>query len=483
MAAWSCRGWVSLMSNAVCLLVIDPDHSVFEELRRALDHLPITVLWATDLHSGKIRCRELPVNVVFLNISLDDRRFPLHQLFGSDSALDFVLMTDGSTQIEAEEAAARGASEVLTQPLDSDRLRQIVSTFVLHAGTRQHTRELEDELLGEYEFQSMVGRSPAMLDVFSMVRRIAPLFQTALITGPTGTGKELVAHAMHNLSPRAQARFVVCNCSALVETLLESQLFGHVRGAFTGASQDKAGLFEYAHHGTLFLDEIGELPLTAQAKLLRVLQSRELQRVGSPAMQTVDVRVIAATNRDLRELASKGKFREDLFYRLSMIEVHLPPLVDRKEDLQLLERHFLHLYSVRYGKRIRGFSRRAQLLLAHYPWPGNVRELENVVANACMMAQNEVIGESDLPESIREHRSRPQVADPGLITFEELQTRHLQYVLSRVDGNKVRAAEILGVSRATIYDMLARRGQRLLSKDTMLRPVGRRLTAVPNSLE
>ena len=454
------------MSDAICLLVVDPDPAVFEELRRALDRLPVAVLWAVDLPSGKARCQNVPVNVVFLDTSLGDPHTPLHQSFGGDPALDFVLMADSSAHISREEAIARGATDILSKPLDPTKVRDVASGFVTQAQTRRHTKELDDELLGAYQFEGIVGRSPAMLEVFSKVRRLAPLFQTALITGPTGTGKELVAKALHHLSPRSQTKFVPCNCSALVDTLLESQLFGHVKGAFTGASQDKAGLFEYANHGTLFLDEIGELPMAAQAKLLRVLQSRELQRVGSPITQMVDVHVIAATNRDLRKLVFESKFREDLFYRLSIVEIHLSPLVDRKEDLPLLERHFLHLYATRYGKRIRGFSQRAQLLMAQYPWPGNVRELENVVGNACMMAQSEVLVESDLPESIREHRKRPEIADPGLITFDELQARHLQYVLGRVEGNKVRAAEILGVSRATIYEMLARRGGRAQSRGT-----------------
>ena len=453
------------MSDLV-LLVVDPDPAVFEEIRSALDELPAKVLWAIDLITGTARCRNLPINVVLLDASLDTRSVSFYELFGGDPAVDVVLMTNNSTEISIQEATARGASEILTKPLDPNRLRELISGFVLQAQLRQHTRELDDELLGAYQFEGMVGRSPAMLEIFSKVRRVAPLFETALITGPTGTGKELVAHAMHRLSPRSQSRFVVCNCSALVETLLESQLFGHVKGAFTGASHDKAGLFEYANHGILFLDEIGELPMTAQAKLLRVLQHRELQRVGSPVTHTVDVHVIAATNRNLRDLVSEGKFREDLFYRLSMIELYLSPLAERKEDLPLLKRHFLQLYAARYGKRIRGFSRRAQLLMAQYPWPGNVRELENVVGNACMMAQSEVLVELDLPQNIRDHRNRPEIADPGLISFEELQARHLQYVLNRVEGNKVRAAEILGVSRATIYDMLARRGVRHQPKGT-----------------
>jgi DNA-binding NtrC family response regulator len=446
------------------LLVIDTESAIVEQVKRALDGLPVAVRGTTDRTSGVALCQEHLVNVVLLDASQDDPQTSLQDLFGGDPAIEVVLMAADTNQVSVPEAIGRGASEVVTKPLDALKLRAIVSGFIEQARTRQRARLLDEKLLETYQFQGMVGRSAAMLQVFWKVRRVAPLFQTALVTGPTGTGKELVAHAMHNLSPRLRGRFVVCNCSALVDTLLESQLFGHVKGAFTGASQERAGLFEYANHGTVFLDEIGELPMTAQAKLLRVLQSRELQRVGSPETHTVDVHVIAATNRNLRELVSQGKFREDLFYRLSMIEIRLSPLADRRDDLPLLQRHFLHLYSTRYGKRIRGLSQRAQLLMAEYPWPGNVRELENVIGNACIMAQGEVVMESDLPETLREHRKKPWLADPGLITFEELQARHLSYVLSRVDGNKQRAAEILGVSRATIYDMLARRSAIGLSR-------------------
>jgi len=295
------------------------------------------------------------------------------------------------------------------------------------------------------------------LQVFSKLRRVAPYFQTALVTGPTGTGKELIAQALHNLSHRSKARLTVCNCSALVETLLESELFGHVKGSFTGATQDKVGIFEYANQGTVFLDEIGELPLPAQAKLLRVLQSQELQRVGSPVTRVVDVHVIAATNRDLRAMVAEGKFRKDLFYRLSMIEIELPSLAERKEDLPLLQRHFLQRFSTRYGKNFKGISRRAQILLARYSWPGNIRELESVIGNACMMAEGDMIRDVDLPEPLRAEVAKPQSGEDGLISFEELQHRHLDLVLSRVQGNKVRAAEILGISRATLYEMLARR--------------------------
>jgi len=448
------------MSEAIYLvLVIDPDRAVSDEVSRALEGLPVAVLPAGDRAEGATFCRGLLANMVILNAKLDDPTKPLHDLFAGDSALEIILTADDPDQVSILGAIARGASDVLTKPLDAVRLRRMVSGFIDQAEARQRTQKLDQELLEEYQFQGIVGRSPSMLQVFARVRRIAPLFKTALITGPTGTGKELIARALHALSPRSHGKFVVCNCSALVETLLESQLFGHVKGAFTGAGQDKPGLFEYANHGTLFLDEIGELPMAAQAKLLRILQSQELQRVGSPVTHTIDVHVIAATHRNLRDLAADGKFREDLFYRLSMIEIDLPPLGDRKEDLPLLERHFLQQFSTKYGKPLRGISRRAQLVLSRYSWPGNVRELENVIGNACIMAQSEVLDETDFPESIRTQTARPDAGDPGLITLEELQARHLEYVLSRVDGNKARAAEILGISRASIYAMLARMRQ------------------------
>ena len=224
-----------------------------------------------------------------------------------------------------------------------------------------------------------------MWEMFSKIRRVAPHYRSVLITGETGAGKDLVARALHALSPVANGRFVVLNCSAVVETLFESELFGHVKGAFTGAAQDKVGLFEHANGGTLFLDEIGDMPLGTQAKLLRALQNQEVQRVGSLTARKVDVRVIAATNKDLRAAIADKLFREDLYYRLSMVEIRTPSLVERMEDLPLLERHFLEHFARQFGKSIKGFTHRAQILLARHNWPGNVRELENVIGHACMM--------------------------------------------------------------------------------------------------
>jgi transcriptional regulator with PAS, ATPase and Fis domain len=260
---------------------------------------------------------------------------------------------------------------------------------------------------------------------------------------------------LHHLSPVSSGPFAVCDCSAIVETLVESELFGYVRGAFTGAMQDKIGVFEYGNHGTVFLDEVGEFSLSAQGKLLRVLQSQEIQRIGSPVPRAIDIRVIAATNRNLRAMVRDGTFREDLYYRLAMVEIPLPRLRDRREDLLLLERHFLDKFAAEYKKPVVGITRRAQSRMAVYSWPGNVRELENVIGNACMMTEGTVIDIGDLPEPVRGQSGDVTGPDEILMSVQELQKRHVMRVLEHVGGNKSQAAEILGISRATIYQLLA----------------------------
>lgn len=438
------------------VLVIDDEPQQLELVRAALTQDGIEIFSANGPEEGlEIFAREHP-HIVLLDLMMPTMSGMevLERMVATDPGANVILMTAHYSTDSAVEAIQKGAYDYLTKPLDVLSLQARIATLLAEAKQRQHTLELELELLKAYEFQGIIGRSPLMLEVFAGIRRVAPHFRNVLVLGPTGTGKELVARALHRLSPVASRELAVCNCSALVETLLESELFGYVRGAFTGATQDKIGLFEYANSGTVFLDEIGDLPLPAQAKLLRVLQNQEVQRVGSPATRKIDVRVIAATHRDLRALVREGKFREDLYYRLSMVEIHLPRLRDRKEDFPLLLRHFTRKFASSYNKPISGITRRAQTLLARYSWPGNVRELENVLGNTCMMVTGGVIDVSDLPEYLSASAASPQ--EEGLLTLEEIQKRHVLHVLEQVGNNKARAAEVLNISRATLYSFLAK---------------------------
>jgi DNA-binding NtrC family response regulator len=372
-----------------------------------------------------------------------------------DPGTDVILISADHSTESAVRSIQAGAADYLAKPLNILALRSRIAQLVADGERRRKTGELEHELLDACQFEGIIGRSPIMQDVFAKIRKVSPHFRNVLITGATGTGKELVARSLHRLSPAASGPFVVCNCSAIVESLVESEMFGYVRGAFTGATQDKLGFFEYANQGTIFLDEIGELPIAAQAKLLRVLQDREIQRVGSPISRAIDVRVVAATNRDLWSMVKAGGFREDLYYRLTMVNISLPRLADRREDVLLLQRHFLEKYSAEFKKNVLGITRRAQMRIGIYSWPGNVRELENVIGNACMMVSGPIIDIADLPESLRSTASGSVGQDDSMISLKELQTRHVLRVLELVGGNKSEAAEILGVSRTTIYQLLA----------------------------
>jgi transcriptional regulator with PAS, ATPase and Fis domain len=306
-------------------------------------------------------------------------------------------------------------------------------------------------------FQGMIGSAPGMQRVFSLIERIAPHFRTVLVTGETGTGKELAARALHDLSQVRPGHFVVLNCSAVVETLFESELFGHVRGAFTGATADKIGLIEYANGGTLFLDEIGDMPLTTQAKLLRVLQNREVQRVGALTTKSVDIRVVAATNKDLRKAVAEKTFREDLLYRLSMVDIHMPPLRERPEDLSHLTCHFLRTWSQRLGKPVTGVTDAVRKALRKHDWPGNVRELENVIGHACMITYNQKLELCDLPEGMLEHRetglAQPHIALPTALSrkasdvIEEFEIRLVKQALQDTGGNQMKAARLLRTTR------------------------------------
>jgi DNA-binding NtrC family response regulator len=382
----------------------------------------------------------------------------LDRIAAIDPTIEVILLTGHYTAETAVEAIRKGASDYLTKPIAPERLRARVDELIAEQKRQERAGRLDGELVETHQFHGMVGRSPAMKEVFARLRRIAPHYQTVVITGETGTGKELVARALHNCGPVAKGVFAVCNCAALPDSLIESELFGYTRGAFTGATQDKAGVFEYAHNGTLMLDEIGEMPLGAQAKLLRAIQYQELQRIGSPVPKKVNVRVVAVTNRDLRVMVKEQRFREDLLFRLAMVEIRLPPLRDRREDLPLLLRHFVAAFSRLYNKKITGLTGRAEAALYDHEWPGNVRELEGAIGSAAMMTEHSLIDITDLPEYFRTGGPSPVESedDDGLVSLDEAQRRHARRVVEKLNGDKVSAARVLGVSRATLYRLIAR---------------------------
>ena len=458
-------------STTLRLLAIDDDVHNLEIIELALKRQGLEILTSQDPEEGfEIFLRTRP-KIVLLDLVMPKINGieMLERMMSVDPGVDVILITAHYSTEPVVEAIQKGASDYLTKPIEIAKLRSRIATLLADAEARQKSLRLDRELVGAYQFEGMVGRSPLMLEVYTKTRRIAPHFRTVLVTGATGTGKELVAKALHRLSPAARGPFVVCNCSALVDTLVESELFGYVRGAFTGASQDKMGMFEHADGGTIFMDEIGELAPAAQAKLLRVMQDRQVRRIGSVTPRNIDVRVIAATHRNLKTMVREGRFREDLYYRLAVVEIQLPTLAHRREDMPLLERYFLEKFSIEYNKPIAGLVRRAQTRLATYPWPGNVRELENVIGNACMMADGNLIDIGDLPERLQGPLNGDLGGDDAFLSLEELQLRHILRVLQGVGGNKARAAEVLRIGRATIYQLLSK----MKIEDRLPRPHGR----------
>jgi DNA-binding NtrC family response regulator len=438
------------------IVAIDDDEQQLKFTSMVLSRKDVVVSTASNPQKGLELVREKRPHLVLVDLVMPGMSGMeiLEQIIAFDSGIEVVLLTGQYSTESAVEAIQKGAADYLTKPVDVEKLEQRVDALLAEVRKGERRSQIEHELLETSQFAAMVGHSAAMLEVFHRIRRVAPHFRTILLTGETGVGKELAAQALHKLSPVSTGPFVACNCSAVVETLAESELFGHVKGAFTGAVQDRLGVFEAANGGSVLLDEVGELSPGLQAKLLRVLQNQEIQRVGSPMVRRVDVRVIAATHRDLQSMVKEQRFREDLFYRLSMVQVKVPALVQRKEDLPLLEQYFIRRFAAQYGKPVAGITRRAQALLARHSWPGNVRELENVLGNACMMTEGETIDIGDLPEYLREKQAADDPGSGTLLTLEQMERVHTLRALESVGGNKVRAAELLGISRAKLYRIL-----------------------------
>src|SRR5689334_23109329 len=371
-----------------------------------------------------------------------------------------VIMTAFSSISSAVEAMKLGAEDYIGKPFQLDELAITVEKALERRSLRREVRELRAEVRDRYNFSNIVGRSKPMLQLFEVIRRIAARRDaSALIIGSTGTGKELVARAIHYNSDRRDAPFVPINCSAIPETLLESELFGHQKGAFTGAHETRRGLFEEGQGGTVFLDEINTLSPNLQVKLLRVLQERVVRRVGGRENLTIDIRLVSASNLDLEEAVKRGEFRQDLFYRLSVVPVRLPDLKDRREDIPLLVYHFLQKFSQQHGVAARRFSGDAMRLLMTHSWPGNVRELENAVEHALTMGSGEVLMMDDLPASVTApERDIVEEAVLDNVPLAEVERRYIIKILEKMSGHQIRTAQILGIDRRTLYRRLRQYG-------------------------
>ncbi len=446
--------------EAMNICVLDDEPGMVEMLQESLRCLGYGSIGTSNPQYALELVEEGRVRVVMSDIKMpgmDGLQF-LEQAIRRDPGVYVLLMTGYYSLDNAVAAVKRGAYDYIPKPVDRSRLKKSLDELSESFRKRKRIRGLEQQLLTDLEFHGIIGRSAPMVEVFEMVRKVARHYTNILLIGGTGTGKELIAKSIHQMSPVSQQRFAVCNCSAMVDTLLESQLFGHMRGAFTGATDTRPGLFEYANGGTVFLDEVGETSLSMQAKLLRVIQNREIQRVGSPEVRHVDVRLVAATNRDLRAEVLAGRFREDLFYRLSTIQIRVPTLSERLDDLSLIIQFFLKKYNEAYNKGIKGLTRRAQSILTQHSWPGNVRELENVISCACLTAVNEFIDVDDLPETLQKPAAPNGRAGDSWrpLPLEEVRRQHIRRVLECCEGNRVRAAQMLGIGRTSLYRFLKR---------------------------
>src|SRR6476646_1206627 len=372
--------------------------------------------------------------------------------------INVILMTAFGSVETAIEAMKQGAYDYLIKPVKNDELIRVTARAVREVRLRREVQRLRREVLKTYSFHQILGKSKPMQVVFDLIRRVADSPTNVLITGESGTGKELVAKALRYNSYRRDAPFVPVNCAAIPEALLESELFGHMKGSFTDAKADKRGLFEEAHGGTLFLDEISEMPFMLQAKLLRAIQEREIRRVGATRPLSVDVRIIAATNLNLVDEVKRKRFREDLYYRLNVIEIRLPPLRDRKEDIPLLVEAFFRRCRESGRKAVTGLTESALALLIDYPWPGNVRELEHVVERAVTLARDVQIGPEDLPPAIQGARGDRRVIDEAAertLPLSEVEKEYILRILDKMGGNKYQTAQVLGIDRKTLYRKLA----------------------------
>jgi DNA-binding NtrC family response regulator len=436
------------------LLLVDDQPEVLEGLRLAFGRTDNNVLTAANGEEAIHLLNSDDVDVVVTDLRMDgiDGLGVLRHALTLNPAPAVIILTAHGTIESAVDALKEGAFDYLTKPVNVKELRVLVEKAAEHRRLLRENFELRQQIDRRFGIEGMVGDSAEMQQLYQMIRQVGPTKATVLVQGESGTGKELIARALHQMSPRARKDFIPVHCAALPETLLESELFGHERGAFTGAVSRRPGRFEVANNGTLFLDEIGEIPLSMQVKLLRVLEQREIQRVGGNETLKVDVRLIVATNRDLEEEVAEGRFREDLYYRLKVVQIVAPPLRHRRSDIPLLAQHFLAEFARENGRSVPTLSRDAVEALQAYHWPGNVRELRNIMENTFVFLQGDTVTARDLPGTIKNEKVAPSdtLSIPMGLPLEEVETIYLKRTLAAVDGNRTRAAEALGISRRTL---------------------------------
>jgi two-component system response regulator HydG len=444
------------------ILIIDDDRSMCEVLTAELGKRGFETATTTSPEEG-LRCiAESDFGLVITDINMQGMSGVdvCRQIVESREDLPVIVMTAFGSMEAAIATIRAGAYDFVTKPFELDELALTIERALKHRALREEVKRLRRVVVDSQKFDDILGTSAAMRKMYDLISRVAETETTVLVTGESGTGKELVAKAIHQRSPRKDGPFVAINCAAMPETLLESELFGHTKGAFTDARTARPGLFIKASRGTLFLDEIGEMPAGMQAKLLRALQERTVRPVGGDQEQPFDARIIAATNRDLETEVEEKRFREDLFYRINVVRIHVPPLRARGSDILLLAGHFLQRYQSAGAARVVGIKSGAADKLLSYPWPGNVRELQNCLERAVALAQYDHVGLDDLPERVREFKSSRitiESTDPSeLLPMEEVERRYILKVLEAVGGNKTLAAQVLGFDRRTLYRKLER---------------------------
>ncbi len=436
------------------ILVVDDEPSHRQMLEVVLGAEGYEVAGAADGDEAVAAVSERFYDLILMDIRMSRMGGieALQRILGISPGIPVIIMTAYASVNTAVEALKSGAYDYLTKPLDIDELKILVQKALRHQHLEAENRLLRERIGDRFDFANIIGRSPAMKNLFEILAMVAPTEATVLVTGESGTGKELIANAIHQNSPRRLNPFIKVNCAALPETLLESELFGHEKGAFTGAAARKQGRFRLAHTGSIFLDEIGEMSPATQAKILRVLQEREFEPLGGTAPVPVDTRIIAATNVDLEKAIEAGRFRTDLYYRLNVVAVEVPPLRERREDIPLLAEFFLRRYAEKNNRMIKGFTPRTLDTLMRYGWPGNVRELENLVERAVILVRGEMITPDELPDVLKEEEGEGEPSAPMAPgrSLKEVEKEMILRTLEETGGNRTRAAQILGISRRTL---------------------------------